>query len=448
MGVFNIISVTASLLAPLCTLNLPDGSVLFFAQEESQQKIQRMYMTVINFVALFSLVIGLVAYPLISLTHKELLPQAVWVGLVLYSTVFYKLAEFLLVTFQKTDIVLKNALIRDLGTALFSVLLVVLGLSYKGLVVAGTVSMVVMALFLYRRIFQNLRYSPLIDRSELKNFLKISLPILPVFFFSWIIQSSGSYFLLRYKGESFVGKYSVVYGLCNTILILTFALNFFWFPVSAKLWAKDREKYRKGFIMLFGAVSLLLFLGVLLFEFNSEVIMRIMARNPEYRDAHVIMGIISFAFTMQVLVTLLTAPLYSNRNSSMIFLSYLCGGLVNALLNFAIIPKYGILGAAISTALSYFFVVLIMAVLNYKVARFAFLDKRLYAVIGTFLILWVATAVLKGQLDIFQIIIGDVILLLSVGALIYFFVLKKKEKSYIFSLFNELKTRAFSRNSQ
>jgi O-antigen/teichoic acid export membrane protein len=446
MGVLNIISVTASLLAPLCTLNLPDGSVLFFAQEESQQKIQRMYMTVINFVALFSLVIGLVAYPLISLTHKELLPQAVWVGLVLYSTVFYKLAEFFLATFQKTDIILKNALIRDLGTALFSVLLVALGLSYKGLIVAGTVFMVVMALSLYRRIFQNLRYSPLIDRSELKSILKISLPLLPVFFFSWIIQSSDSYFLLRYGGESIVGKYGVVYGLCNTILILTFALNYFWFPVSAKLWVKDREKYRNGFITLFGAVSLLLFLGVLLFEFNSKLIMRILARNLDYQDAYFIMGIIAFAFAMQVLITLLTAPLYCNRNSKLIFLAYLAGGVLNTVLNILLIPKSGIHGAAISTALSYVLVAIVMSYFNYRVAKFPFLDGRLFPVSMIFLILWGMVAYLRQSLQAAQVLLGDLALLISAGILVYFFVLSPNEKSSIQSFWKEMAIRRSKRD--
>jgi O-antigen/teichoic acid export membrane protein len=431
MGVFNIISVTASLLAPLCTLNLPDGSVLFFAQEGSQEKIQKMYMTVIHSVALFSVVLGLAAYAFFALSRRELMPLAVWVGLILYTTVFYKLAEFLLVTFQKTAVVLKNALIRDLGTALLSVLLVSLGLSYRGLVISAAFCMVVMAGFLFRKIFQNLRYAFLIDWSELRKLLRISLPLLPVFFFSWIIQSSDSYFLLRFRGEAVVGKYGVVYGLCNTILILTFALNFFWFPVSAKLWARDRERYRKAFILIFSGFCLVLFLAVLLFELNSKLILRILARNAAYQDAYFIMGIIAFAFAMQVLITLLTAPLYSNRDSKLIFAAYFAGGLFNMILNILLIPKSGILGAAISTAMSYLLVVVLMSYFDYKVAKFPFLDRRLFPISLIFLILWAMMAFLRQSIGIAQVLVADVVLGLSVAGAIYFVVLRPHEKAWV-----------------
>ena len=45
------------------------------------------------------------------------------------------------------------------------------------------------------------------DLAILAKFLRFSIPLLPVFFFSWVIQSSDSYFLAYYLGKDAVGKY-------------------------------------------------------------------------------------------------------------------------------------------------------------------------------------------------------------------------------------------------
>jgi len=161
--------------------------------------------------------------------------------------------------------------------------------------------------------------------------------------------------------------------------------------------------------------------------------MKTLVRRPDYQDAYLIMGIIAFAFSMQVLITLLTAPLYSNKNPQLIFLSYLLGGLLNAFLNFLLIPSTGILGAAISTAVSYLFIVFVMSYLTYKVAAFSFFDKRLIYSGGAFLSLWIGVAYLREHVRFYQLIVSDVILAVSLGSLFYFIVLINEERKFFAS---------------
>ena len=260
-----------------------------------------------------------------------------------------------------------------------------------------------------------------------------------------MIRSSDSYFLIYLKGEDVLGKYSVIYGLCNIILVLTFALNFFWFPVSAKLWIENREKYRRAYISIFAAFITVLFFAVLLFELNSKIIMHLLVRRTEYHDAYIIFGIISFAFSMQVLITLLTAPLYSNKNPNMILLSYLAGGILNAILNFVLIPPMGLLGAAISTAFSYLVIVILMSFLNYKIAKFSFFDKRLVYIGPIFIVMWVIVTFIRDIFSGVQILLADIVLILFAGSLLYFKVLTREEKSFIFSFIREFGLKRFGK---
>jgi O-antigen/teichoic acid export membrane protein len=433
-GAFNIILVTSSMLVPLFSMNLTDGPAIHFVQEKSRERIVTMYNTVTNSVLLFSLVflpiLWLVMYRFGGVYYRYL-PLIV---VLLYSNLFYKLVTYVLVIFQKSSKLLSNTMLKDGAGTVLTIAVVAAGYSYYGMIAVLVVTNLAAGILVYRFTRKDLVYACVIDRQILWQFLKMALPLLPVFFFSWLIQSSDSYFLAYFKGEQAVGKYSIIYGLTSAILSLTMALNYFWFPVSARLWVENREKYRKAFIAMFAGFVTVLFLAVTLFELNSRMIMQLMVRRPEYHDAYIITGIIAFAFAMQVLITLLTAPLYSNGNTKTIFTAYLCGGIINTVLNIFLIPATGIMGAAISTAVSYLVIVLLMAWMNYRMAGFAFFDRRLVPVTLLFIAAWSGVAWLRDSLLLYQLLLVDAGLLLGVAVLLYRVALKDEEKTYLYGM--------------
>lgn len=433
-GVFNIIIVTSSMLVPLFSMNLTDGPAIHFVQEKSRERIVTMYNTVTNSVLLFSLVFLPVLWLVLFRFGGEYYRYLPLMVVLLYSSLFYKLVTYVLVVFQKSSILLNNALLKDGTGTVLTIVVVAAGYSYFGMIAVLVVTNVVAGFMVYRYTRKDLVYACIIDRQILWQFLKMALPLLPVFFFSWMIQSSDSYFLAYFKGEEAVGKYSIIYGMTSVILSLTMALNYFWFPVSARLWVENREKYRRAFIAMFAGFVTVLFVAVTLFELNSRMIMQLMVRRPEYHDAYIITGIIAFAFAMQVLITLLTAPLYSNGNTKTIFTAYLCGGIVNTILNITLIPDSGIMGAAASTAVSYLMIVLLMAWMNYRMAGFEFFDRRLVPVTVLFMAAWGGVAWLRDSLQLYQVLLVDGGLLLGVVALLYGVALKDEEKKYLYGM--------------
>jgi O-antigen/teichoic acid export membrane protein len=269
----------------------------------------------------------------------------------------------------------------------------------------------------------------------------MALPLLPVFFFAWVIQSSDSYILAYFHGEQSVGKYAVIYGLVGVILSITFALNFFWYPVSARLWIENREQYLKVFKNIFAGVLTALLVVVCLFEFNSSIIMKIFARRASYQDAHIIMGTIALAFSMQVLIALLTAPLYSNKNAKAIFFSYFIGGILNTILNILLIPKMDIIGAAISTAVAYLNIVIILGLLNYKLAKFPFIDSRIKYIIPIFGIIWISFGLIRSYLAIFEIILIDLVFVSLLLFVVYKLGLRSDERKYIINICRNLRIK-------
>jgi len=435
MGAFNLINVTASMLIPIFTLNLTDGPAIHIVQEKSHLKIMDMYNTVLNSVLIISLICSILLWGG-TLFFKPSYRDFIFAIIVLIiSNVLFKVTSYILAIFQQTSILVRNTVIRDVLATVLTIILVMLGLSYQGIVASAIIANIFAAFLIWRLIKTDLPYRFFLDKEILSTFLKTALPLLPVFFFSWLIQSSDSYFLAYFHGEQNVGKYAVIYGLTNVILSITFALNFFWFPVSARLWVENREQYMKVFTVVFAGLLTVLLAAVCLFELNSSTIMQIFVRRATYQDAHIIMGTIAFAFSMQVLITLLTAPLYSNRNIKAIFFAYLAGGVLNTILNILLIPKTGIIGAAVSTALAYLVIVVAMGFLNYRLARFSFLDSRLKYLVPAFMTLWGGIWWTRGQLSIPEVLLTDITFVALVILTIYKKAMRDEEREYLASMF-------------
>ncbi|OGC94653.1 MAG: hypothetical protein A2W25_09350 [candidate division Zixibacteria bacterium RBG_16_53_22] len=441
IGVFSLVVVTTGLLQPFFSLNMVDGPGIYFSQEKSPARIHTMYLTVVNSVLLSTLFCSALFMGFVLWTGRPASSYLPWILLLLWANTFSKLAGFLFIIYQQTGIVVRNTVQRDAGITVISILLVVLGYSYQGLLFACIVATAVTGWFMFRVVSREFPFSFSMDVAQAVKFLKTSLPLLPVFLFTWVIQSSDYYILSLFHGTGVVGKYGVVYSIASIVGSLTLALNFFWFPVSARMWIDDRRKYLALFRTIFSTFILLLLTAVLLFEFNSRWIMTLLGRKPEYQDAYVIIGTIAFAYSMQVLITLLTAPLYSNLNVRAIFLCYLVGGVINTILNLLLIPGSGIVGAAISTAVSYLAVTVLLGYGNYRMALFPFFDRRLFAILPLFLAGWAGSLAARGQVSLAGSLAIDLLFLSGIAFIAVHWFLRPGEMEILRTMASEVQNR-------
>jgi len=400
LGVFNLVVNSAAFLIPLFTLNLVDGPVIYFVKETDTSRISRMYSTVFNSTFLASLAGFLLVYPLLVFYQPlaYLKPYFFFGILAYFSLYFFKVTSYMLVIYQKTQRMLVYSAWNEISGVVLGILLLALGWSYQALIVGNFVAGAALAAWILRLLLREIRLLPRINREDLRRFARISLPLLPVFFFTWVMQSLDSYFLAFYHGTEAVGRYAVVYSICRIILATSMALNFFWYPVSVRMWQEDREKYLKYFRLLFSHGLIALFLVLLLLETNSRLIVLVFARNPAYQSVYPYLSLIAFAFVMQVLITLLTAPLYANEKPRWILVANLAGALASLALNLLLIPRFGILGASITAASSFLVLVLMLGWGTYRFCGFPFLEKRCLASLPFAFALWAALALLRERL--------------------------------------------------
>lgn len=170
-----------------------------------------------------------------------------------------------------------------------------------------------------------------------------------------LIQSDRVMMEILDINSSEIGIYSLFYSLCNVLNIVQAALNKSWSPFYFDDISKDNEeiatKKCKRFIEIFTVITV----GFVLL---SREIVYLMADSSYWSGMRVIPFLVLgmyFAFMYQLPVTL---ELYYKK-TKLIAMGTVIAGILNIILNYSFIPKYGMYGASIATAISYLFLFLL-----------------------------------------------------------------------------------------
>lgn len=248
---------------------------------------------------------------------------------------------------------------------------------------------------------------------NLENYLRFGIPFSFLIVFSWITHSIGTYIIGFYLTNDDVGAYSAVYTISKVLLFFIAPITYVLFPIISKAWDdKDYSSVRtylnyssKYFLLFaipaaFGIISLgKTLLGLLANKLVSQYY---------YLFPLIILGIIVYKFGDFFYLII------SCRHQTKL-IAYASGGvaILNIILSLILIPKYGLLGAAITALISYlsYFVILNILVRDFKLDwNFSFIIK---CIISSSIMAYVVRFI-----PIFGL--KDTIIAILLGAAIYF----------------------------
>lgn len=189
------------------------------------------------------------------------------------------------------------------------------------------------------------------------NYVKYSVPLASSSL-TEIFASNGDRFILAYfLGAKFVGIYSVAYALGSSIMIFSGPLVYSLFPKVSKLWANGNTRLARSLIwkstkvfLMCGAISffVILVFGNHLLMFLAGEETDIIKNNGLIVSLIVMTGVFFYGSTrIQALYLLLI------NETKMVVILDLIHFSFNLGFNIILIPKLGILGAAIATLITY-----------------------------------------------------------------------------------------------
>ena len=189
-----------------------------------------------------------------------------------------------------------------------------------------------------------------IDKTLMKNMAKYSIVLVPNSFMWWIMNSSDHVMVTSMIGMDANGIYAVSYKLPSILSAMSIVFNQAWsYSAIQESKSSDKEAFNNAMYDRLVRFQLMvtIFLMVIMKPFMKIYV------QPSYFDAwkytpYLLVG--NFFLTMG---TFLSTCYTVNKDSRGFLFSGITGAVINIMLNWIFIPKFGIHGAALATCISY-----------------------------------------------------------------------------------------------
>jgi len=180
--------------------------------------------------------------------------------------------------------------------------------------------------------------------------LRFGLPLIPTGLSYWVLQYVDRYFVLHYRGTTELGIYAIANRLAGMMLVLTLAFQTAWWPFAYSHAGQpgDRELFARVFkLASTGLLAAVLVLGL----FAREAL--IVVTTPAFVPAYAYVGLLALALVVHSSYQVVSLGVQlAARTSSMAWTSA-TAAVLNLVLNFLLIPRFGLWGAAIATVAAY-----------------------------------------------------------------------------------------------
>ena len=200
----------------------------------------------------------------------------------------------------------------------------------------------------YRRYQLGLEF----DRKLLRAMNKFGLPLVPSALALWAINFIDRFFVAVFKGQSEVGVYSLAVRIASVIAFLMVAFQLAW-PAFAYSIEDDAVAKRTYAFVLTYLLLVCSWMSLVLGLLSPWLVQILAPNNSAFWRASEAVGILAFAGTAYAGYVVLAIGIGRARRTQFNWVVTGAAALLNVLLNLALIPPYGMMGAAVSTAVAY-----------------------------------------------------------------------------------------------
>ena len=190
---------------------------------------------------------------------------------------------------------------------------------------------------------------------KLKVSLKFGINCLPLLLGFNVIFYADKYFIFRFLKQSDLS----VYTFASSLSILFYVLPSVIFEAfKNEIYTSKSKKYYEQF----SSFIIIFFVNILFFIYRNVQNIIMIFSNENYKTSAIYILILTVSSFFMSLITLTAYYLQKEYNVKIIGISYLIGCLVNIVLNFIFIKKYGLLAAAVISVLSNLIIFIIQVV--------------------------------------------------------------------------------------
>ncbi|WP_099328042.1 oligosaccharide flippase family protein [Clostridium paraputrificum] len=196
-----------------------------------------------------------------------------------------------------------------------------------------------------------------------KRLLRYGLPLIPAMIIASLFNSMDKIALVTWSNFEEVGLYTIGFKIIVVISLIQGAFSTFWAPVSQRWYSegKDNTNIVEISYLMCSCVSIMYILLILF----KDIIINILL--PEsYQNTAILIPVLSYVPLMSLLALTTCVGINFSRKTEFNIIPSIIALVTNYILNKALIPSYGALGAGISTAISYTIYFIVITLLSRK----------------------------------------------------------------------------------
>jgi O-antigen/teichoic acid export membrane protein len=205
----------------------------------------------------------------------------------------------------------------------------------------GTLT-VYLVLLAYRRYQLGLQF----DRALFREMNRFGMPLVPSQVAIWTLNFSDRFFLVKFKGRTEVGHYSIGVRLASVGLLLLVAFRTAWPAFAYEIEDEDEAKRTYGFVLTY--VLVVLSWGALALGLLAPWLVRLLTGKPEYYEGARVVPLLAFGTAAWGAFTVVSIGIGRIRRTQFNWIVTGAAAALNVVLNLILVPRYGMIGAAIS----------------------------------------------------------------------------------------------------
>lgn len=361
LGRFDLVINTITLLIPIITLHISEATYRFLVEVEEDNVKEKEKIITNAFVGLMTnIIIGyILIFIVFSFYFSSIKALEIFLWFILsFSNILFTFSQQIVRGLKKNKKFAISGIINSLLLALMNLIfLVMLKMGYKGLLLSNIISYILSSIYLHAttNIIKYFNYR-CIDFKIYRSLILYSIPLIPNLLSWWVINFSDRLLISHYLGLKQNGIYAIANRFSTILFFMTTVFNLAW-QESAILSFKDKDKdiyytqvFNKYYKFLLSVVLLILPTIAFVIRFLLD---------DSYISALVVVPLLLYSVVFSSFSSFYGVAFQSSKNTNEAVFSSIGAGIVNIFLNILFLPQIGIIGAGISTLLSFGFMWLI-----------------------------------------------------------------------------------------
>ena len=426
---YGFISIGIAILGVFVTISLLGMNegviryVSYFKGKDERAKIKGVLSTALKLTTILGIVLSILLFIFSDLVavrifHNHQLSSIIKIfAIIIPINVFREILLSTIKAYRKVEYeVFSRNIVENSFKLLLTLLFIYIGFNVLGAALAylfATIASTIIALYFFRKVYLNFKINKPAEYSN-KELLSYCWPLIFNTFIFQVILWTDTFMLGFFKTPSDVGIYNAALPTGQLMYIFPYALMTLFFPVLSELHARGS---RQAFESIYKTTTRWIFminlalLSVFII-FSKQVISVLFGR--EYLSGSMALVILSTGYFFYYLTSNSNYILMILKKTKLIFMNTIAAALINILLNFILIPKFGIVGAAIATVLSLMIIAILRFIESWTITRINPFKTDYIKILISILIATSSTIyiirMLNIQRDIYILIFGAILI--------------------------------------